>query len=573
MHTTFFSRMRFHLWGLLIGFLIGTVITLPAIVFHFSPRYGGIDMMKTNTEAHYITQIKEVMDGHYTLGNPFYADLKDSPYLFPPLSPLLIGLVGKLFSLDINTIVSVARFFCTGATAFFIYLFVTVLTKRRLVGIITAPAVMLGYGLLDPHSIMSLFVHGVPTPSSTFIDYGRPINPQVSSLFFFAYLFFLQTFFKENKVIHGIIASVLFGLSFYVYLFTWTFILILNGTLGLVYITKKEWSTVKKLIYISLGGLALGIPYFLNVHQASLSPWYDESAARFGFVNVRFLTISRIVIGAIILFGLVYKWCTKEIRIFFVAFFLAALISVNEQLVTGKYLFNHHYHWYYITPLIIIFILVALFTVMKKLNFHRKFQLGIAILFIVITVSNGILAQVYSYYTALPEVTELQEYAPVVAWLNAETEKDSSVLASGVFSDLVPAITHNNIYFPNTGLYTLISNERLLNVYLVYTYLEGVPKNEIRTYLESKRNDISGFVFGYTYSFIPGVCYGCFPDSIIDNLVKIYEGLDEKNFISFVKQYPVDYIVWDTHTNPKWNIDRFKFPLVKQFGAIKMYKL
>ncbi len=571
--TIIISKIRFHLSGLLISLLIGAIITLPAIFFRFSTSYQGIDMMKTNTETHYIAQIKEVMDGHYGLGNPFYADLKDSPYLFPPLSPLLIGLVGKLFSLDIYTIVSVARFVSTGMTAFFIYLFVALLTSRRLVGIIAAPAVMLGYGLLDPHSIINLFVHGVPTPTSAFIDYGRPINPQMSSLFFFAYLFFLQNFLTKNKLVHGIIASVLLGLSFYVYLFTWTFIIILNGTLGLVYIFRKEWPMLRGLVYISLGGLLVGIPYFLNVYQASLSPWYEESAARFGFVNVRFLTISRIVIGTSILFGLVYKWCTKEIRIFFIAFFLAAFVAVNEQLVTGKYLFNHHYHWYYITPLIIVCILVVLFVIMKKLNVQRKFQLGIGILLSVVTVSNGILAQAYSFYAALPETTELQKYAPVVSWLNTETEKDSSVLAPGVLSDLLPAITHNNVYYPNTGLYTLISNERLLNIYLVYTYLDQIPKERIREHLESKRDEISGFAFGYTYSFIPGVCYGCFPDSIIDSLVKVYEGLDEENFIFFATQYPVDYIIWDTQKNPEWNIDRFNFSLVKQFGSIKMYKL
>ncbi len=573
MSSAFIEKFRFHLWGLVSALAIGIIIAVPAVIFHFSSAYQGIDMMKTNTEPHYITQIKEVYDGHYGLGNPFYADLKHLPYLFPPLSPLLIGLVGKLFSLDIMTAVFAARFLCTGATAFFIYLFVTHLTQRRLLGLIAAPSVMLGYGLLDPQSISNLLLHGIPTPHSAFIDYGRPINPQVSSLFFFAYLFFLHIFLKKNRLVHGIIASILFGLSFYVYLFTWSFILVLNGALGIVYLWKKDWNTVKRLIIISLGGILIGLPYFFHIRQASLNPWYEESAARFGFVHVRFFSISRIVVISAILFALVRRFFTQEIRLFFIAFFLAAFISVNEQVITGRFLFNHHYHWYYVTPLIIVFLVIVFFSLLKKLKIRPVIERSIAVLLIVIMFFNGVFAQSHSYYAALPEVIELQEYAPVISWLNTETKIDTTVLAPGTLSDLIPAITHNNIYYPNTGLYTLVSDERLLDIYLVYTYLDGVPKAEIQTYLENKRNEISGFAFGYAYSFIPDLCYGCFPDSVIDELVTKYTALDEKNFLDFLTQYPVEYIVWDTYKNPKWNIDRFPFHLVKEFEGIKIYQL
>ena len=67
-------------------------------------------MMKTNTELHYVTQIREIYDGHNRLGNDNFADLKDSPYLFPLLPPNIVWSVGKALFLDAISVVIVTRF-------------------------------------------------------------------------------------------------------------------------------------------------------------------------------------------------------------------------------------------------------------------------------------------------------------------------------------------------------------------------------------------------------------------------------------------------------------------------------
>ncbi len=566
--------LKQHSLGIILSFTIGAIIAAPPFFFRFGEAYRGFPLMKTNTEAHYVAQIQEVYDGHYGLGNPFFADLKDSPYLFPPLSAHLVAWIGKILHLSAIDAVMILRFFFTSALAFFIYRFVFEISKQPAAGWVAAVFVVLGYSLVDPGYIISV-VRGWGIPAHAgFIDYGRPINPQVSSLFFFVYLFF---FWKSLHDPHGrvrstIVALILFGASFYVYLFTWSFILALNGGLFLVYAMKKDWRKVRTIAEISLGGFVLGIPYFLNAFAASHALAYTESAPRFGFVHMRVPNVSRLMAGAFVLFIFFRQRLDERVRLFFLASFLAGFAIVNEQVVTGLYLFNHHYHWYYNTPLVIIFFTLLAFFGLSRIQNRWIHWVGIALLLFV-PLAHGVVVQTTAYRAILPLVKEEQRYAPVIEWLNRETAKDTTIVASLPFSDVVPALTHNNIYFPNTGFYTLVSNERLLHAYAAYIYLGGIGDTDIRSYLEAHRNDISGFAFGYAYSFLPGVCYGCFPESVIDQIAAVYAEVDDKNFLSFLKRYPADYLVWDRTLHPEWAIDRFGLQPLVAFDHITIYAL
>lgn len=559
--------------GILLSLAIGAIIAAPPIVFRFSSGYQGFPMMKTNTEAHYVAQVEEVYDGHYGLGNPFFADLKDSPYLFPPLSAHLVAWMGKIIGLSAIDAVMVLRFVFTSALAFFIYLFVSAISGKKAAGYVAAPFVLLGYSLVDPGYVLSLVRGGIPTHAG-FIDYGRPINPQMSSLFFFAYLFFFWKSLHdaEHRVRSTVISAILLGLSFYAYLFTWSFIFALNASLALVYAIKKDWEKVRTIAHVSLGALIFAIPYMLNAVAASHHPAYAESAPRFGFVHMRTPNVSRLVVGAFLLFLATWRvWEARTAR-FFMGFFLAAFAIVNEQIITNLYVFNHHYHWYYNTPLVIVFFILLTFFGLSRVR-QTAFRRACVVALVLVPLLHGILVQWTAYRTALPLLKEEQRYAPVIAWLNKETPKDATVVAPLPLSDVIPALTHNNIYFPNTGFYTLVSNERLLHTYLVYTYLRGVPKENIHSYFESRRDEISGYAFGYAYSFLPGVCYGCFPDSIIDSLAESYAGITDETFLLFMKQYPADYIVWDRRHDPDWALDRFDLTKLHAFGDITIYAL
>lgn len=563
-----------HWLGLVLSIVIGAIIAAPPIIFRFSDYYQGVDMLKTNTETHYLTQIQEVYDGHSDLGNPFYADLKDELYLFPPLSPNIMATFGKLFSLSAVEAVMIFRFFITALLSFFIYLFCFFVTGRRMVGLVAAPFVLLGYSLMDPGNIINAFRNGAWLQEKTFIDYGRPINPQLSSLFFFVYLVFFWKYLQEkSKLRYGILSILFLGFSFYVYLYTWTFIFSLNAFLFIIYAIKKDWLKVKKIIGVSAVAGLIGIPYLIHVFAVSSHQWYAESARRFGFINSREPNVSRLVLALLILFGVSFKKFATQIRLFFLAFFLTALFVVNEQIITGFYIFNHHYHWYYITPLAIIFLVVWLFTILTKFSIRRLFVRALTAALVVLFLFNGIQAQIESYAHNLPAVIEEQRHTPLFTWLNEEDKKDVAVFTPLPLADLVLSLTHANVYHDGTGMYTLVPDERLMHIYTAYRYLDRVPKDDIENYLDTHRDEVSFFVFGYAYRLQKGGCTGCIPDSVLESIATEYKNLSDENFIEYLKQYPVDYIIWDKKENPDWELDRFSLDKVQEFGEIVVYSV
>lgn len=584
MHT-FYGRKNNMIWrnffrdhciGILIAIIIGAIVAAPPIIWHFSPEFRGVEMLKTNTEVHYVAQVQEVYDGDPLLRNPFFADLKDAPYLFPPLSPNIVAWFGKLFSLSAIHAVIVTRFLFVTLLSFCIYFLTTLMSGSRRAGFIAAPFVILGYALVDPKNIFALFGIGAGGGENTFIDYGRPINPAMSSLFFFAYMvcFWQYLYAEKQRRLYGILSVVLLGVSFYVYLFTWTFIYTFNAFLFLLYGWQKDKERMKKVFLVSGVAALFGIPYFLNVYRASFHPDYAVSSLRFGFVKTHEWHLSRVLVGAAVVFAFVYRRLPRPLTLWYAAIFLAAFVVANEQVVTGQYLFNDHYHWYYTTPLLIIFGSIILGRIGDQCEVPRRWWARGATMFVIaLLFYQGIRVQYTSYQHVLPEVRSEQRYASVFSWLNTETPKESVVYASYPIMKAVPALTHNNVYFHGTGIYTLVPNERLLHTYLVSVYLHGVPTADSRAYFEAHQAEIVSVVYGYTYSFQRGVCATCVPSEVIDELTKTYATLTDKNFLDFVKKYPINYLVWDKTVDPTWNLSRFGLAPTMVWNDVTVYSL
>lgn len=566
---------REHWVGIIISLLVGVVIAAPAVIWRTSAGYKGIPLLKQNTESHYIAQVQEVYEGDFGLGNPFLGgELKKAPYLFPPLSPLLLGIFGKLTGLSATDFIMVFRFFATSLLAFFIYLLSFAVSGRKTVGWVAAPFAMLAYALVDPGHIVDLLNPSGWSQEKTFIDYGRPTNPQISSLFFFGYLLALWNYIRDtSKKYLGVLSTVILGLSFYVYLYTWSFALVFNGILFLFFVWRKDWVHVKRLVYITIGAIVIGIPYLAHTYASTLHPLYAETSPRFGFFHSRAPELSRLSIIAIILYALGRKLLTTEGKTFFLVALVTAIVTVNEQIITGLYIFNHHWHWYYVTPLVIIFLTTLLFASLERISWGRKAYPFMACFLIFVFFYNGTVTQRISYATFLPVVTDEQRYAPMFEWLRSQTTKQATVFASNDAMSLIPAVTSANVYYHGTGIYTLVSTKQLLHTYLVNTYLKGIPSAEIRSYLEKNRDDISHFAFGYTYRLKTGICLGCFPDEILNEMAREYQRMTEKTFISFLREYPVDYVIWDKKNQPSWSFDRFGARKIMEKNEVVLYEL
>jgi hypothetical protein len=567
--------LKTHWIAILLAIIIGAITVAPPLVWRMSADYQGVDMLKTNTETLYMSMINEVIDGHWGLGNPYLWEGKDVSYLFPPVSAWLIGGFGKLFGLSAVNAALFMRFLLPAIIAFLIYWFAKELTGNKLIGLITAPFVLLAYTLMISGGLASLINPSNWNQEVAFVDYGRPITPQVSVLFFYLYIvLFLKIIDAKSSKWYSLAATLVLGLSFYTYFYTWTYIFTINAFAILVFAIKKDWVKVKNILYVSFGAAALGIPYILNNLSILVDPAYAGLSERFGFVHHRNPIISKTVVGALFIFLAAYKYLPEKVRDFFAIIFLTGIFTVNQHVITGRYFrFDNHHHWYYNRPMVILLLVCVGFLILKKLKASKLQAKIISAALILLFIYNGFVIQKVSYAAALPDVIDEQRLAPVIDWMQG-VPKDSVVLAENPLRILVPSLTQNNVYFTNGALYTLTPHERIVQSYLTFAYLKNGVVEDARSLFEDERVEVSSYLFGYTYQVQPGICLVCFPDSVIDDLVERYENLNDDNFIDFLKKYRIDYIAWDKKSTPKWNVGkRFGLEQVASFGEVIIYDL
>ena len=103
MATKIFQKVRRHWLAILIAVILGVLITLPFFYFQekLSNEYKGILNQVTDDELFYMARIKDVMDGHPTLGNAYLYEYKNQlpQQLFLP--EWLLAQPLKFLNLDI----------------------------------------------------------------------------------------------------------------------------------------------------------------------------------------------------------------------------------------------------------------------------------------------------------------------------------------------------------------------------------------------------------------------------------------------------------------------------------------
>jgi hypothetical protein len=143
----------------------------------------------------------------------------------------------------------------------------------------------------------------------------------------------------------------------------------------------------------------------------------------------------------------------------------------------------------------------------------RAFPWVLSVLF----VTTGVFIQYFSYVNDAPQASEDQRYMAALSWLEVHTSKESVVMANEKLSNLIPIFTSNNVVWASLAPNYLVSLSRA--------------------------------------RFTP------------ENL------LHSKDFLRDIKQYRVDYILWDKRTDPTWNIDRFTLPILFSSSDLVIYKL
>ncbi|TSC90054.1 MAG: hypothetical protein G01um10142_482, partial [Parcubacteria group bacterium Gr01-1014_2] len=319
-----------HWPAILIAIILGFLIIWPFLYFQakLGSDYKGVLNQIIDDELFYMARIKDVMDGHQTLGNVYLFEYKNQlpQQLFLPEWFLAQPL--QLFNLDVvqgrilyGFILPVLAFVLTYFAFYLIY------SSKFWANIF---AVFLFFGLY-------LF------------KFTRPVIPQFVFIFWLSQFIFLWQFIKNPSNKTFIFLNILnFGLLFYVYPFYWTFYLVFSAVLIFVYFFKDKLLS-KQFLKILVGGLVIGSLYFYFTFLASQLPEYNQTLTRLQLVFSRSPSeIKSVILSLAVLFlmGILYRLKKVEINnesLFFIAGIVSILIVTNQNVITGqKFEFGHY---------------------------------------------------------------------------------------------------------------------------------------------------------------------------------------------------------------------------------------
>lgn len=558
-HERVTSVIREHR-GALVGALAAAFLVFsPLVGFLFlADSYQGINAGNfLQDEFHYLAKGREVLDGN-GLGNIVLREGKDwynpeqkyAEYIVLPLRWL--GLSQKV---DISDVFTAYGFVGVFVLVLLIYFFLLQLSRDKRLALLSALFIVLAYNLVTRYNFIDYFN-----------IYGRPVIPLSSSLIFFFYLNLLVKSLQSRERVYALGAAAAFGLSFYIYLYCWTFILVLNGILAALYLLKRERAQCKKVLVISSLGLLAGsfeilILYFFaqsDMGRQILSFTGGAFSREFTFIKISWLALA-------FFFFYLLRNRNDENWPLLLALILAGIVSINQQLITGRQFQSFHYFWNFIIPTISAVGLYMVWSVVVSPVLRRAlFYTLLPLIFV-----NSATQSYVGVHSTLQLKNYAQNYRPVIDYLKTDSNP-SVILASDQFYELLfIAYTPHDLFWHGTALAFNTPGNTIRDAFVVYRSLNKSLRTQPLDYAGS--------------SAMPAGHYKDLYLALQHYVVTIL-GKDEDAFYhalavpeevtNILKRHQVKYIVWDKNRNPEWDLSGLRgLREVMAYRNIYVYRL
>ena len=551
-----------HRLAVVFSILAGLVMVGPQLVFirTLGSNYHGIYMLGTDAETHYLARMEELYDGHFW-GNPFLAEFKGKQYspFWTPIE-LLLAIPGYIFGIGIADLNLIYKFILPAVIFLLSYILVWRIVRDRWAGIAAGALITLGYNIMTAAGWLHLLKWDYIY--SQFALYSRPINPEASVLIFLVFLNSCYSLWQKASWRGAILTGVIFGLSFYIYFFLWTFLSALIVLFLLVVIRDDRF---KYFLGVFIVGLVIGIPALLFMAHVSQSSLFSPLAFVFGVMHNRSAHIGFLSIA--VCFFLLLLWFKKVIDksmlVFLSILMLTTVIVLVQNIVTNIKIQEGHYHWYFNVPIYAVIISVGLSKLLVKKPIIKNFFLGGLV---VCSFLNGYLVQASSYYFNYPEYAPIQQAGPVFDWLSRYSVHDSIVLSNEQLSELIPIYTHNNVFWNAYAIFYLIPIEtieqRLFYLLKLNDYYGAVDDTAMKhdlvamSLIKTEINAIYG-----------GDIVMVYPPGLAQRYLNFL-----KNFKSAKIPYGPDYILIDQRTD-HWNLSHIPVSLEFENGPYQLYHL
>src|SRR3989344_179085 len=494
--------LKKHHLAFVLAIVTGFIMIFPQLFFvnSLGTEYKGIPMMKSDGETYYVTRMQQLYNGT-GVSNPYYFEDKNLPNIYYTFSESLIAIPGVVLGIPVDTLNLIYKFLFPGIVFLLVYFLLYRLTKNKIWSLTGASLVLLGNTLLSIPDISHLFRLD-KTAYSQFSLFARAVNPEFSSIVFFPYVHLLVSAVQSQKNKWYIFMALLFSASFYFYFYSWTFILAANVCTAMTFFFIKHLRQISwKILFVTFSSLVLGSSAILEILAVKASPFLKDLAGIYDVASHR-----PIISIAWVFVLVVYIWYLKRKKILvsedylLIGLFIATLVDVNQQVITGLSVQSGHYHWYFNTPM---FFIILMYVCAKwsdgflSKNISRVFGTFL----ILLSITSASFIQYSSYLNNKAEAVNEQDFAQVFDWLNKNTPKGSVVMSN----------------LPMSELMTIYTSNRVLESYFGGTYILSTERRGYNT--EVALRDLH---------------------------------LGKK------AAFRLDYIVWDTETDPDWKINIIK---------------
>ncbi len=537
------NRSLFVLATFGLGLLFAAAVLLPHALQRFDLEYPfrGMEIMGTDAENYYAARVRDIADGFPSLGNAYYADLKDTPSVQPPLPEWTIATISRILQLD-----PVFGFvFCKGLFAFLLTIVMVgafaSMTSIPWLSLVAVSVLLFANALLNaPWDLPAIF-HGDLSPG--YLRFSRPINPQWPVFLFFTTLWILSSWMKDRRLWKVFAMTSTTLLMLYSYVYAWTYMGAAMSILLVYFAVRRD--RVRLYDLMLLGALCLlgGFPYLFHVLSILHHPWYAESAMRQGLVSSR-----HIVLGAWVLLFLPLSIGTRrlfpKIWPLLPALAFGGVLALNQQVITGSVLVPHHYHWYFIQPLASVVLLVTVFALLLRLVPAKVFSplLSLALL---CSVAFGFFQQWDIYHVQRKQWGEVQGTADLFEFLREHTKPGIVVggASEGFIDDYVPIYTSADAYATLYANLFLVSRERAQDALFFRLWMNDITPAEAEKRLpKDLRSDLSSALHAIYYREAKEDMRAI-PDSEVAQVADAYHRYYALSLDRKLKLHPLDILV------------------------------
>jgi hypothetical protein len=543
-----------HRLALLSAFALGILVIAPQLVFMHSPVYRGVEMIGSDAEEYYVARTKEVYDGYPALGGVFLSQ-KNLPYLVPGLGENIVARLGQLFAQSAVDVNVSAKFFSPLLIALLVYALIYTLSASVPGALLAGALVVAGDAVLGGPAVLVRVLTG-HAPITSFLLSSRPINPEVSALFLFgALLIFVHIFYKNRKFtwLSRTALGLLAGGALYISPFVSSFLFVVYGLSLLWFAFRQDYACVKALAVSIAVGLAAVVPFLLNLIQLRQSLFYVETSLRQGLIHTHMPIVGFWLIALVVS---LFIWPRRfsGARPFFAIAVVALIILLNQQIFTGIAIQPAHYHWYLTKPFAgMVLALFAVFLIEWLFKSKLLRVTAYSSCFLILLVSAA-LVQRDSYNEHYAATLDAQAYAPVFSFLET-LPAGQSVWANQTLSLYIPMYTKQDAPNHDFAQYDLASQDFLERRLLLEYALRNVAFTDALRAMQDEREDIAYRLFGVHWRDQYG-SYSAIPDSLLERYAHDYTTAARQNIPDQLRSLGVSVMVWDTESDPAWNVGR-----------------